>query len=391
MQGQGRPLVSLVSLLSFCCAYADSNASSDMHLGRLDNATLRPLHQLIRLPVSIDDDQKITDDHFAPLTPNIKLFLSHNDLQSLPSELWNLGNLAVLSLRSNSLTELPPSIGRLRNLQELNVAGNQLSFLPFELLGLVQNKLVQLTLSPNRFVRPLPPPTSTILRRVRVPIEAGECLQELHRMRSRCPRLGYPEPSHEALLHRLYASRFSEASRGIKPKTTYVASSETTFLEIDGTVVRSPYRSFTANFEPSYSVTFDRPAPPSSVRSAAPSLFELSARACARSQYVGQLSLLLPEDVSPPVDHAIAKVLDSRDIGMQRCSVCTKQFLIPRAQWVEYHHVGPGGEMCSSNEMFHPFLRRTCSWVCVDRLAAQRERYWEDCDRLIQDAAPLSW
>ncbi|KAG9976529.1 hypothetical protein KCU78_g22493, partial [Aureobasidium melanogenum] len=42
-----------------------------------DNETLKPLHQLIRLPVPINDDQKITVDHFAPLTPNIKLFLSY--------------------------------------------------------------------------------------------------------------------------------------------------------------------------------------------------------------------------------------------------------------------------------------------------------------------------
>ncbi|KAI5199670.1 hypothetical protein E4T38_06881 [Aureobasidium subglaciale] len=361
----------------------DSIDLSDMHLGRLDNETLKPLHQLIRLPVPINDSQKITDDHFAPLTPSIKLFLSRNELQQLPPELWNLGNMAVLSLRSNALIDISPSIGRLRNLHELNVAGNQLPYLPFELLSLIQNKLVQLSLSPNPFVHPLPLPTSNMLRSV--PSKVDDCLRELRRLRSRCPDIDASEPSHEALLHRLYASRLYMASQGIKSTSTYVASSSIAYFEIDGAIVRSPFRSYTAYSGPNYSASFSRPSPPSSTRSAAPSLFELSARACARSQYVGQLSTLLPEDVSPPVNTAIGKVLESKEVGMQHCSVCNKQFLVPRAQWVEYYYVGPGGEMCSPSELLRPFLRRACSWVCVDRLTVQREQHWEDCEKHFQD------
>ncbi|KAI4716962.1 hypothetical protein E4T48_06806 [Aureobasidium sp. EXF-10727] len=364
-------------------ACRDSIDLSDMHLGRIDNETLKPLHQLIRLPVPINDTQKITVDHFAPLTPSIKLFLSKNDLQQLPSELWNLGNLAVLSLRSNSLTEISPSIGRLRNLHELNVAGNQLPFLPFELLALVENKLVQLSLSPNPFVQPLPLPTSTMLRNV--PSKVDDCLRELQRLRARCPGVDKTQPSHEALLHRLYASRLHAASKGLKSTSTYVASSSTSFFEIDGSVVRPRFRAFTAHARPDYSASFSSPSPPSSVRSAAPSLFELSARACARSQYVGQLSTLLPEDASPPVNTAIGKVMESKEIGMQHCSVCNKQFLVPRAQWVDYYYVGPGSEMCSPSELFRPFVRRACSWVCVGRLNEQREKHWENCEKHILD------
>jgi hypothetical protein len=356
---------------------------SDMRLGRIDNETLKPLHQLIRLPVPINDAQKITDDHFAPLTPSIKLFLSKNDLQQLPSELWNLGNLAVLSLRSNFLTEISPSIGRLRNLHELNVAGNQLPYLPFELLALIENKLVQLSLSPNPFVQPLPLPTSAMLRNV--PSNVNDCLRELHRLRKHCPDLDMVEPSYEALLHRLYASRLYTASQDIRSTSTYVASSSTSFFEIDGSVVRPRFRAYTAYSAPDYSASFKRPSPPSSVRSAAPSLFELSARACARSQYVGQLSALLPEDASPPVNTAISKVIESKEFGMQHCSVCSKQFLVPRAQWVDYYHVGSGSEMCSPSELFRPFLRRSCSWVCVGRLNEQRERCWEDCEKHLLD------
>lgn len=370
-------------MANFCLAQSNLISDSDMHLGRIDNETLKPLHQLICLPVPINDDQKITVDHFAPLTPNIKLFLSKNDLQELPSELWNLGNLAVLSLRSNCLTEISPSIGRLRNLHELNVAGNQLPFLPFELLALVENKLVQLSLSPNPFVQPLPLPTSTMLRNV--PSKIDDCLRELHRLRARFPEMEMGKPSHENLLYRLYASRLYTASEGPKSKSTYVASSSTTFFEIDGSVVRPRFRAYTAYSAPDYSASFERPSPPSSVRSAAPSLFELSARACARSQYVGQLSALLPEDASPPVNTAISKVMESKELGMQHCSVCNKQFLVPRAQWVDYYYVGSGSEMCSPSELFRPFVRKACSWVCVGRLAEKREKHWEDCEKHILD------
>lgn len=357
-----------------------------MHLGRLDNETLRPLHQLIRLPVPINDAQKITDDHFAPLTPQIKLFLSRNDLDELPPELWNLGNLNVLSLRSNLLTDISPSIGRLRNLHELNLAGNQLPYLPFELLDLVHNKLVQLSTKPNPFVRPLPRQPPTTLQRVTVPTTVSRCLRALDQLRSHPSRIDSNEISHEVLLERLCSTRMLDALGGVKSKSNYVASSSTSFFEIDGSVVRSPFRSFSVPLTPDYSATFERPAPPPRKRSAAPSLFELSARACARSQFVGQLSALLPEDVSPPVSKAIVKVMESKEVGMQRCSVCSKQFLVPRAQWVEYHYLEDSGLTCSASDMFQPFMRRACSWVCVDRLAAEREEHWQECERRVLES-----
>lgn len=82
----------------------------------------------------------------------IQLYLTNNRLSKLPSALFEVGNLRVLSLRNNRLASLPPAIGDLHNLRELNVAGNELRFLPAEIQKLT---LEQFSYWPNKF-EPLP-------------------------------------------------------------------------------------------------------------------------------------------------------------------------------------------------------------------------------------------
>ena len=107
-----------------------------------------------------------------------------------------------------------------------------------------------------------------------------------------------------------------------------------------------------------------------------------ASRERSREPLIG-LATPIPEDVSPPVTKAIVKVMESKEVGMQRCSVCTKQFLVPRAQWIEYHYLEASGVKCSPADMFQPFMRRACSWVCVDRLAMAREEDWQECERRV--------
>ncbi|KDQ50768.1 hypothetical protein JAAARDRAFT_211584 [Jaapia argillacea MUCL 33604] len=89
----------------------------------------------------------------------IQLYLSMNEITALPTELFALSKLTVLTLRNNALTYIPPEIARLKNLRELNVANNQLSYLPAEMLNM---SLRALHVHPNPFLPPpaLPPPTS---------------------------------------------------------------------------------------------------------------------------------------------------------------------------------------------------------------------------------------
>ncbi|CAO1623902.1 unnamed protein product [Parajaminaea phylloscopi] len=80
-----------------------------------------------------------------------ELYLMGNTLTKLPSALFEVGNLRVLSLRNNRLTYLPAAIGDLRNLRELIVAGNSLQYLPAEIQKL---HLVQFVYFPNSFLLP---------------------------------------------------------------------------------------------------------------------------------------------------------------------------------------------------------------------------------------------
>ncbi|KAL1304994.1 hypothetical protein AAFC00_003898 [Neodothiora populina] len=360
---------------------------SEMQLRSIPNEVLRPLHQLIRLPIAVDDSQKITADHYAPLTPEIKLYLAKNELTTLPSELWNLGNLTVLSLRNNELTELPPSAARLRNLKELNVAGNQLQCLPWELLSLLlaDERKLRTTLGPNPFLQPLGLRPSPMLSRFRVPNSTGECLKNLRTIRARFPTAAASDTTYEALLIRLHETRLHQIECSSQEECTdndepnrqtirdsqpiYVASSKTTYLDFDGSVMRSPMSSFSPRTTSNTTATLSPTPLPQKNLSSAPSLFELSARACARSPYIDQLSDLLPDDASPPVTGALDRVIKTKSLGLSTCSVCRKHYVIPRAEWIEYWFDGHG-----SGEQFLPFLRRACSWRCVEGLSTTRAR-----------------
>ncbi|KAG8967402.1 hypothetical protein FRC03_010018 [Tulasnella sp. 419] len=82
----------------------------------------------------------------------VELYLGSNEIRKLPSELFTLKGLTVLSLRNNGLTLLPPAISELTALRELNLANNRLTYLPSEILQL---RLETLVVNTNPF---LPPP-----------------------------------------------------------------------------------------------------------------------------------------------------------------------------------------------------------------------------------------
>ncbi|CAE6364653.1 unnamed protein product [Rhizoctonia solani] len=92
----------------------------------------------------------------SPTKPKreIQLYLANNRISILPSELFQLNNLTLLSLRGNKLRSLPPAIGNLKSLRSLNIASNELTTLPSELSYL---NLQALLLHPNPF---LPKPTT---------------------------------------------------------------------------------------------------------------------------------------------------------------------------------------------------------------------------------------
>ncbi|XP_069760194.1 leucine-rich repeat-containing protein 10 [Narcine bancroftii] len=73
-------------------------------------------------------------------TELVKLYLSNNNLRSLPPELHLLGCLQVLALDFNRFKELPQAVCRLRQLSALYLGNNDLSDLPAELSSLTELK-----------------------------------------------------------------------------------------------------------------------------------------------------------------------------------------------------------------------------------------------------------
>jgi CCR4-NOT transcription complex subunit 6 len=61
------------------------------------------------------------------------LYLNHNNLRTLSTEISRLKNLSILNLTGNKLTVLPTELGLVVSLKELLLIDNQISYLPTEL------------------------------------------------------------------------------------------------------------------------------------------------------------------------------------------------------------------------------------------------------------------
>src|SRR6266487_3252787 len=70
--------------------------------------------------------------------------LDKNQLSLLPSELWNLVSLQVLSLSGNQLKEVSAEIGQLSKLQKLWLDENQLKEVPAEMWALISLQILDL-------------------------------------------------------------------------------------------------------------------------------------------------------------------------------------------------------------------------------------------------------
>jgi CCR4-NOT transcription complex subunit 6 len=71
-----------------------------------------------------------------------KLYLNNNRLQSIPSEIGQLRNLAHLDLSLNQITILPPEMGMLINLNSLLLVDNKVEVIPYELGNLFQLEML---------------------------------------------------------------------------------------------------------------------------------------------------------------------------------------------------------------------------------------------------------
>ena len=284
-----------------------------------------------------------TEAACTPLTPKLKLYLGTNQLRSLPSSLFDLTSLTVLSLRNNDLTEIPSAIVKLENLSDLNITGNPLRYLPWELLLLSGEEDDEYNMEGN-----------------------------LKRFGWRC-RMLY-EPSFEItekLLSKIPIHQSCRNQGCVQPTVVYRTTP--TLFEIDGSVSPlSQSRSPTAAGFRSKDIKTLPLSPPKFEFTPAPSLFDLCLRSCVASANVSELNSYLPSDTSPRVEKALnvaQHVANQEGPEGRMCTVCLELFVVAKAEWLEFFYTE-----CSYNDRpgrttnFLPYLRRVCSWRCAQEV-----------------------
>lgn len=269
------------------------------------------------------DPAAFTEEATQPLTPELQVFLAGTSLEAVPRSLIQLETLKVLSLRNNCLTEIPSAVGHLSGLVELNLAFNQLKWLPWGLLSLLQEgKLAKFHSRPNPLLRPLMPTDSAL------PYEAATT-------------------SHEGQAPRLRKSGCSTVSFFQQCGMLHPAS------------LPAPSQSPTDKV----AIALD---PMARLRAQdnnrVPSLLELTMRQCSRFSNLAQIPDLI--EAPDTVLHGLKQAEKCVYEGGAPCSVCGHEYIIARAEWIEFWQQQAAG-IRDSQDAFLPFLRRTCSWGCA--------------------------
>jgi len=316
-----------------------------LQLETISSATIRPLGYLTKHPEV--DHHPPSQDAYGPLTPSLHLYLSRNALRTLPSEIFRLKYLTVLSLRNNKLTELSPAIGNLENLVELNVGINRLKWLPWEILKLVGGRLRTLNIYPN----PL--------------FEIPRSLESARAVTARVAieDMAAPGVSGNAIHHQPW-------------KPTRQAYTAVTFMNVDGSYSRgTPPAPSSAVDSSCLAVSqrgdHNRATLDGTPASRVPSLLELALRSCSQSPYLPQLPALLPADSPISMSRLLTDAYSIKEAGGRMCSVCGKSYLVVRTEWLEWWDWFPAyDDICGPLKWANvrtgvPLLRRGCSWQCI--------------------------
>jgi hypothetical protein len=269
----------------------------------------------------------------------------------------------------------------------LNLSQNGLQYLPFEILDLFSegHRLQSFIIHPNPFYEPRYPDqkiSQTVEEEVPYKIGLGNRIP-------RCRRGAICRISPE------------ERRRSWHPqwKVSYKARTEVRFLDINGSHVKGPtFSSQTAfgagKFPDGVPVAEvgDKPDPPLSrgnQMSRAPSLLEVALNACSRTPQLPYLQQMLPEPYPEYFPELLATVVAKKESGATKCTICKRDFIIPRTEWIEWWEIAKcaddkGVTSAASPlrqkenerdfvERMVPLMRRGCSWLCVPETVTVQE------------------
>jgi len=384
-----------------------------MGIETLPEDAIKLLHHMVHLPRN--QSYPYCEDAYESFIPEIKLFLSKNLLTRLPGEITNLASLKVLSLRNNQLTELPHSLGRLVNLAELNVSFNKLRWLPYEMLSLVagKGKLVGINTSFNPWIKATMSTDGPIVRSpglirglsaVQIQEQIDDLLEEPEFQERSCS-----SPKIRRLWSLWIQLTIAQRKAALPPDTPMrstwtddamsrvaphhawkkdpilLGSSHITFFETDGTMTLNTSKHFPAPSSISDHTTpiavqrnGPSPLPIDSTNQiqhhhGARSLFSLALSTCASSLFLSSIDAKL--EIPDQVRQMLHLSHDVEEEGGRKCSVCAREYIMPAAEWIEYWHCSPdvaGAPRPEDEDLYLPFLRRSCSWACA--VEVQRER-----------------
>ncbi|CAI7579947.1 unnamed protein product [Penicillium glandicola] len=311
----------------------------DFHLGTIPSGLLRPLQHLTKLPTV--REAPVSENVFTSLQPFLHIYLPNNSLSTLHNDLFELSNLKVLSLRNNKLTEIPSTIRRLTALEVLNLSVNQLTYLPWEILKLMQQgELKHLTVRPNPFHL----------------IEEAQ-IAEWHYKPNNKTESETDEDTSPPLQ---FQEQESSPNEGWTP--LHVATGPITCMDMEGNPMGEALSRNKLTLTPSGLTP--------SVNNA-PSLREVALRAVSKLPYLEQTTDEELAEYPALIVPLLQRAREVRAAGGQPCSVCQREYVIPRTEWMEWWDFTPcenGMKMprCPGEKLRPlPFRRVGCSLSCV--------------------------
>ncbi|KAJ5188745.1 Leucine-rich repeat typical subtype [Penicillium cf. griseofulvum] len=308
----------------------------DFHLRTIPSGLLRPLQHLTKLP-SVRE-APVSENVFTSLQPFLHIYLPNNSLSALHNDLFELSNIKVLSLRNNKLTEIPSTIRRLTALEVLNLSVNQLTYFPWEILRLMQQgELKHLTVRPNPFI----------------PIEEAQ-IAEWHYNPNKEKETENDEESSPPLQ---FQEQESSPNEGWTP--LHVATGPITYMDMEGNPMGDSSSGKRGTLTPT------------SLVNNAPSLREVALRAVSKLTYLEQTTDEELAEYPALIVPLLQQAREVRAAGGQPCSVCQREYVIPRTEWMEWWDFTPcenGMKMprCPGEKLRPlPFRRFGCSLSCV--------------------------